>query len=389
MGTAGKPIITGIEITEYEYTLRDLGRDYNGFNLVYEKGSTVTGRTAVLQIHTDQGITGECCSAMSHLATIPSLAGYLIGKNALERERIYQDVKRAMRQMARLGVAPIDICLWDIAGKYYNAPLYELLGGHIRPLRCYASTTHGDHAGGLDSPEAYADFAEQCLQMGYPAFKIHGWGNSLVDLEIATIHAVGQRVGGKMDLMLDPACELNTFADAVKVGRACDDERFFWLEDPYKDGGISQFGHRKLRQLIRTPLLQTEHVRTLEPHVDFALADATDFLRGDIGYDGITGVMKLAHAAEGLGIDIEFHGTGPAVRHCMTSIRNTNYYEMGLVHPKCPGTFGPAYLDYRDGLDAIDKNGCVYAPTGPGLGVQLDWDYIKAHRTGGMAFGRS
>ena len=59
----------------------------------------------------------------------------------------------------------------------------------------------------------------------------------------------------------------------------------------------------------------TEHVRSLEPHVDFALAEATDFLRGDVGYDGITGVMKLAHAAEGLGLDIEFHGPGPAPVH--------------------------------------------------------------------------
>jgi L-alanine-DL-glutamate epimerase-like enolase superfamily enzyme len=382
MGAGGKPVITGIEVTEFEYTLHDMGRDYNGFNLVYAKGSTVTNRPAVLQLHTDLGITGEYCTAPPNLATLRMLASYLIGKNALERERIYQDTKRAMRQWARLGVAPIDVCLWDIAGKYYGVPIYELLGGHVRPLRCYASTTHGDLAGGLDSPEAYADFAEQCLELGYPAFKIHGWGDSRVGLEVACIHAVGKRVGHKMDLMLDPACELNTFADAVKVGRACDDERFFWLEDPYKDGGISQFAHRKLRQLIRTPLLQTEHVRTLEPHIDFALADATDFLRGDVGYDGITGVLKLAHAAEGLGIDVELHGPGPAERHCMTSIRNTNYYEMGLVHPKCPGTFLPCYLDYRDGLDAIDENGCVYAPGGPGLGVQLDWDYIKAHSTG-------
>jgi L-alanine-DL-glutamate epimerase-like enolase superfamily enzyme len=384
---ATRPIIRSIEITEFEYTLHELGRDYNGFNLVYERGGAVASQGAVLQIHTDLGISGEYVTGTSQLATLPGLAGYLIGKNALERERIYQDVKRAMRQMARLGMAPIDVCLWDIAGKFYDAPLYELLGGHIRPLKCYASTTHGDHAGGLDSPEAYADFAEQCLALGYPAFKIHGWGDSLVGMEVDNVHAVGKRVGGDMDLMLDPACELNTFADAVKVGRACDDERFFWLEDAYKDGGISQFGHRKLRQLIRTPLLQTEHVRTLEPHIDFALADATDFVRGDIGYDGITGVMKLAHAAEGLGIDIEFHGTGPAVRHCMTSIRNTNYYEMGLVHPKSPGTAFPYYLDYRDGLDAIDEDGCVYAPAGPGLGAQLDWAYIKAHQTGHVTFG--
>lgn len=378
---AGKPIITGIELTEFEYTLQDFGVDYNGFNLVYEKGSTIRQHSVVLQVHTSEGITGEYVTGRAHLATLPMFAHYLIGKNALERERIYQDVKRALRQMARIGLAPIDVALWDIAGKYYDAPIYELLGGHLRPLKCYASTTHGDHNGGLDSPEAYADFAEACLERGYPAFKIHGWGGSLVDLEIATIHAVGKRVGGRMDLMLDPACELETFADAVKVGRACDDERFFWLEDPYKDGGISQFAHRKLRQLIRTPLLQTEHVRTLEPHVDFALADATDFLRGDVGYDGITGVIKLAHAAEGLGIDIEMHGPGPAQRHVMTSIRNTNYYEMGLLNPCNQGTAFPIYLNYQDGFDAVDEHGCVYAPTGPGLGVVLDWDYIRAHTT--------
>ncbi len=379
---AAKPLITKIESVAFETTLHDLGRDYNGFNLVYEPGSVLTGTHTVLLIHTSVGVTGETLAGGDCFATLPTYANYLIGKNALERERIYQDVKRALRQMARMGLAYVDIALWDIAGKLYDAPIWELLGGHIRPLKCYASTPHGDHNGGLDSPEAYADFAEQCLAMGYPAFKIHGWGDTTPEAEIAAVHAVGQRVGDKMDLMLDPACELNTFADTIKVGRACDDERFYWLEDPYKDGGISQFAHRKLRQLIRTPLLMTEHVRTLEPHVDFALAEATDFVRGDVGYDGITGVIKLAHAAEGLGIDIEFHGPGPAQRHCMTSVRNTNYYEMGLVHPKCAGTVTQVHTDYRDGLDAIDENGCVYAPEGPGLGVTLDWDYIRAHEVG-------
>ena len=376
---AEKPIITGFEFIEFEFTFQDLTTDYNGFNLVYKAGSSLTRKGCVMQVHTSMGITGELLSGMPH--TLPTLAPYLIGKNALERERIYQDIKRALRQQARMGMAQIDIALWDIAGKYYNAPIWELLGGHIVPLKCYASTPHGDHNGGLDSPEAYADFAEQCLEMGYPAFKIHGWGNSLVDLEIANINAVGKRVGGKMDLLLDPACELNTFGDAVKVGWACDDWRFFWLEDPYKDGGISQFAHRKLRQIIKTPLLQTEHVRTLEPHVDFAIADATDYLRGDLGYDGITGVMKLAHAAEGLGLDIEIHGPGPAQRHVMTSIRNTNFYEMGLVHPKCDGTIYNFYTNYQDGLHAVDEKGCVYAPEGPGLGAELDWDYIRAHTT--------
>ncbi|HXF64213.1 MAG TPA: enolase C-terminal domain-like protein, partial [Caldilineaceae bacterium] len=235
----GDPKITKIEIHEYEYTLENMGRDYNGFNLVYEPGGKIALRGKILRIFTDAGIIGEYAGGSNaEYSTLPTFLHYLIGKSALERERIYSDVRRALRQVARIGIAPIDIALWDIAGKYYNAPIYKLLGGYKESLPCYASTYHGDHQpGGLSSPEAFADFAEQCLEMGYPAFKIHGWGRAPISQEIANVHAVGKRVGGKMDLMLDPACEYITFGDAVKVGWACDENRFFWYEDPYRDGG--------------------------------------------------------------------------------------------------------------------------------------------------------
>jgi len=380
------PKVTSLAVTEFEYEMPDMGADYNGFNIVYQKGSVAKRRMVVLQIFTDQGITGETVTSAVEVSTAPTWARYLIGKNALERDRLYSDVKRALRQVARLGVSAMDNALWDIAGKFYGAPIWQLLGGHIKPLPVYASTTHGDDNGGLDSPEAYAEFAVRCKEMGYPAFKIHGWGGSQVLREVANIAAVRKAVGPDMVLMIDPACELTTWADAWTVGRACDDARFFWLEDPYKDGGISQFGHRKLRQLIRTPILQTEHVRSLEPHVDFAVNEGTDFVRGDVSYDGVTGVMKLAHACEGLGLDIELHGAGPLQRHLMTSIRNTNYYEAALVHPKTQGTFAPIYEDYKDSLDMIDKKGCVYAPEGPGVGVKLRWDYIKKHKTSGVEY---
>ena len=173
-----KPIITGFTVIEFEEPpMLDMGTDYNGFNMVYVPGGKVERKGTVTLMHTSMGITGELVGGAG-LATQSRYRDYLIGKNALERELIYQDLKRALRQAARMGMAQIDMLLWDIAGKYYNAPIYELLGGHIKPLRCYASTTHGDLNGGLSTPEAYADFAEQCLAMGYPAFKIHGWGNS-------------------------------------------------------------------------------------------------------------------------------------------------------------------------------------------------------------------
>lgn len=195
---------------------------------------------------------------------------------------------------------------------------------------------------------------------------------------------MGERVGEEMNLMLDPACQYETFSDALTVGKACEQEDFYWYEDPYRDAGISQHGHRKLRQLLDVPLLQTEHVRGLESHTDFIASEATDFVRADPEYDaGITGAMKIAHVAEGFGLDVELHAPGPAQHQCMAAIRNTNYYEMALVHPEVENPVPPVYTDnYADKLDTIDENGTVPVPDGPGLGVEYDWDYIKDHQTG-------
>jgi L-alanine-DL-glutamate epimerase-like enolase superfamily enzyme len=186
-----------------------------------------------------------------------------------------------------------------------------------------------------------------------------------------------------MDLMIDPACEYNSWGDTLKVGRACDEARYFWLEDPYKDGGISAFGHRKLRQIIKTPILIGEHIRGHELHVDNIVADGTDFVRADADYDGgITGLMKIAHSAEGFGLDVEIHAPGPAHRHCMAAIRNTNYYELGLLHPRLKWTKPPVYAcEYSDELEGVDERGHVPVPTQPGLGAPVDWDWVDANTT--------
>ena len=186
-----------------------------------------------------------------------------------------------------------------------------------------------------------------------------------------------------MDLMWDAACKYETLADAVKLGHALDEAGYYWYEDPYKDTGMSAFGHKKLRQLVKTPLLMTEFLRMLEPHVDFAIAEGTDFLRADPDFDGgITGTMKIAHAAEGLGLDVEIHASNAARRHTMAAIRNSNYYEMALVHPNA-GPYNPPVIlnGFDETLEADDSDGCVPVPEGPGLGVEYDWDFIARNRT--------
>jgi L-alanine-DL-glutamate epimerase-like enolase superfamily enzyme len=118
------------------------------------------------------------------------------------------------------------------------------------------------------------------------------------------------------------------------------------------------------------------------------MAEATDFVRADPDYDGgITGVMKIAHAAEGCGLDVEIHAPGPPHRHCMAAIRNTNYYELGLVHPKVRSERNPVYAgDYSDALDAIDARGQVPVPQGPGLGVGIDWDYVRRRQVAAVVY---
>ena len=384
------PTITRVESTEFSYPLEDVGQNPDGFSLVYDPGETTHRTLFALQIHTDEGITGEYVGGSSPgAAQINTFADYLVGKNPLAREKHWSEIKRALRKYDRMGMGPIDIALWDFAGKYYDAPIHELLGTYRTRLPAYASTYEADENGGLDSPEAYADFAEECLEMGYPAFKMHVWGSDEwrdIDREIETVRTLGERVGSEMDLMLDPACQYETFADALKVGRACDEAGFFWYEDPYRDGGISQHAHRKLREKLDTSILQTEHVRGLEPHADFVQADATDFVRADPEYDaGITGAMKIARMTEAFGLDVEFHAPGPAQRHCMAATRNTNYYELALVHPNVDNPIPPVYEGgYSDMIDTIDADGTVAVPDGPGLGVEYDWDYIEDNATGSI-----
>ena len=374
------PKITKLEVIVFEFQLEDLGTDYNGFNQVYEKGNISTRRQGVFRLHTSLGIVWEYSAGRTD--QLPSVAPYLMGKNPFEREKIYNDLKRGLRHTDRTVMSMIDVALWDFAGKVYGVPIYQLLGGYKRTLPAYASTYHGDENGGLSSPAAFADFALQCQEIGYPAFKIHGWGNGPIQREVQTVLETRKRVGDRMDLMIDPACEYETWADALRVGRACDEADFFWLEDPYKDGGVSIFGHRKLRELIKTPILQTEHIFGLEQHVDFIVNGGTDFVRTGVYEDGgITGAMKVAHAAEGFGLDVEFHGGGLAHRHCVASVRNTNYYELGLLNPKVRKTKPPIYpTEFTDELENVDQNGHVAVPQGPGLGVEMDWDYIRANQ---------
>jgi len=384
--------IDRVEIHAFAFEVANLGLPQHGAagvgNWHYQKDSTVPASRYAVCIRTDDGLAGEYVThwvgTPAALAQSAMLAPHLIGRDPEARGQIYDDLKRELRAYDHMGHGALDIALWDLAGKRYGAPVAKLLGGFRARLPTYASTYHGqDEPGGLDSPEAFADFARQCRRLGFHGFKIHGWHAGDARMEARNLLGVRDAVGPDMALMIDPACELRTFADALYVGRACDEADYFWYEDPYRDAAVSAFGHARLREKLKTPLLITEHVRGLEQKAGFVLAGGCDMVHADPEYDlGITGCMKIAHFCEALGLDVQLHACGPAQRHCIAAIRNTHFYELALVGPDMPNAVPPVYTcGYSDQLLDVGEDGCVPVPDGPGLGVSYDWAFIERHRT--------
>jgi len=375
--------ISEVELREFTYSLDDVGT-HRG-HVVYEPGSTLEPHGFVLTIRTDTGVEGHYrgFSFTRPMVTQIEMAApqLLVGRDPLQREQIWQELWHEFRHTDHLGMGPIDVALWDLAGNYYDESVSTLLGGYRESVPAYASTFQADVAeDGLNTPESYAEFALECLNRGYPAFKIHPVGEPHADIEIC--RAVADAVGDEMDLMLDSASEYETYAEALRVGRVLDELGFFWYEDPLNDTGFSTRSGRRLAAELETPILAGEHDRTGPfGRVNHLVDDALDMVRASVHEDGgITGVMKVAHLGEAFGADLELHIGGPATLHCMSAIRNTNYFEHAIVHPREVTWMGAH--GFTEDVETVGADGTIPVPEGPGLGVEIDWDLVEERTTG-------
>ena len=379
--------IKKIELTLFEIELSNILEDKGGIGIKYSPGKKGKHIRFGIKIFDNLGNVGEYIPPRGRAKVIMSateaLSYYILDKNPFFRDNIYRQLRGLTKHIGEVGIGAIDIAIYDLICKYLNISISDFLGGNTKKIRAYASTMTGDREkNGLSSPEAYADFAEECYELGYKAFKMHGWTNGDVEEESNMIKAVAKRVDGRMKIMYDAACHLKTLTDALEVGKVCDEHNLYWYEDPYKDGGVSINGNEVLSKKLSTPILVGEHMRNFETSTDMLVNGASFFSRADPDYDGgITGSHKLAVASEGLGIDCEIHSCGPAMRHLISAVRNSNFYEVNLVHPNCKNAWSlPIYLEgYSDEIDCIDQNGNIKVSDKPGLGVSYDWNYIKKH----------
>jgi L-alanine-DL-glutamate epimerase-like enolase superfamily enzyme len=192
--------------------------------------------------------------------------------------------------------------------------------------------------------------------------------------DIARLRAAREAVGPDFALMAD-AGGLYRFTEALAVGHVLDELDYAWYEEPISDYYLPLL--RRLANELRTPILAGEKTTPMGYAIEYLRQGAVDILRGDVLMKaGITGLRKMAIAAELFGQDLEIHGTltsllDVANLHVSGSIRNTRFVEV----------FWEPY--YRFGLKGEplvpDAEGFVHVPTAPGLGVEIDWDWIDAH----------
>jgi L-alanine-DL-glutamate epimerase-like enolase superfamily enzyme len=205
---------------------------------------------------------------------------------------------------------------------------------------------------------------------GFQGFKCHFWNDPSRD--IPCIRATREAVGPDYPLMQDLNALYN-FDDALKVGRVLDELNFTWFEEPIPDRQTGNL--RRLADELKTPILGGETV-TLDELAEQVRVRAYDIARGDVYLKaGITGLMKAFDFSAAQGMQLEVHTMATplldvANLHCNLAAKNSGYAE--IIHPI-----------YRFGLKGrpldIDAEGWLHAPTGPGLGVELDWDWIDDH----------
>jgi L-alanine-DL-glutamate epimerase-like enolase superfamily enzyme len=317
-------------------------------------GSDAVSQEAVITIETDEGITGEARMNRGRIVADifdRRLRDVFVGADPLLKEDLWEKVWEIDRieelPIYVLGLA--DIALWDITAKIAGLPLYKVIGGYRDRIPAYASTVT------FETTEEFLDVADQCLDYGFKAIKLHAWGDYRKDAQLCL--DLRKHVGPDIDLMYDGSAGFD-LVEAIYVGRACQEAGYLWYEESMREFSIEAY--KRLANALTVPLLSGETSDGCHYNIaDFIAAGAASMVRTSTHFKGgITGGLRIAHLAEAFNMRAEVHGGGPPNLHLACAIPNTTYYE-SLVYSN------PIEVE-----KGIGRDGYIAAPQVPGIG----WD---------------
>lgn len=345
-------------------------------------GRAVKRDAVIVKVETEGGVTGwgeahhgRCPGAVAHLVNT-TLRQLVLGQDANDTTGVWKKVydkqlaSHGMGAGACLALSGIDMALWDIRGKALKIPLYKLLGGRARPIPAYA----GGVSLGYQEPKALVEEARPHVQAGYKAVKLRIGDTVARDVE--RIAAVRAAFGDKLAILTDANTGYDV-ADVRAAMPALDEHDVGWLEEPFP--AHDYLSYREAARYGRTPLAAGENHYTRFEFNRVIEDGAITILQPDLSKTGgITEALRIAALASSWKLPIHPHTSMTGINmaatiHFLTAIENGGYFEADISKNNL----------FRDKLVStpyrIDKDGNVAPLEAPGIGVEVDEGFLKAH----------
>lgn len=353
-------------------------------------------RYLFVQVETDAGIVGLGESgAWGYLLAsgqvVEDFREYLIGKDPLLIEHHWQYLYRCshFRGAAIMGaLSAIDIALWDIAGKHFNVPVYQLLGGKCRDKARVYYHVIGDtkekliegcvqaKAQGFTAVGHLTPFLDESRNVPYFATHSHKMKDA-----IDTVGAYRDAVGDDVDLCIEIHRRLEP-AEAIVLGRGIEQFRPFFFEDPIRPDNFDAMA--EVAQKINIPIATGERLHTIYEFQMLLTRNAVQYVRPDVCMcGGISGAKKIAAMAEANHVGVVPHNplspvSTAACIQIAACIPNFALQEF----PK--GEDKPPKSEIVKQTLKVDK-GFLVIPDAPGIGIELEEGAMEKYPFKGRA----
>jgi D-galactarolactone cycloisomerase len=345
-------------------------------------GTAIKRDAVVVKVTTDEGLVGwgEAHHGRAHTAVAKlietTLKFLVVGMDADDVVGIWDKMYRfqlashGMGAGACLAMSGIDMAIWDIRGKAKGLPLYKLLGGRRRGIPAYA----GGVSLGYQDPARLVDEARRSIEQGYKAIKLRVGDTVKKDTE--RLRAARKAFGDELAILTDANIGYEV-EDVRRVMPAMDELGIGWLEEPFP--AMDYRSYREAKGFGRTPLAAGEnHYTRFE--FDRVIEDgAITILQPDLSKSGgITECLRIAAMASAWKLPIHPHSSMTGLNHAasihfLAAIDNGGYFEGDVSKSN----------RYRDELvenpGKIDKDGNVYPLDKPGIGLEVNEEFLAKH----------
>ena len=351
-----------------------------------------------VEVNTDEGVTGwgevTCTRDQANrgvASLIRHVSDLLEGDDPKNIEKIWHKVFRHFTYMGSRGattsvISGIDIALWDIRGKVLGVPVYELLGGPVRDaVDVYCHPQDGA------TPESLAQDCKAIVATGQTSLKTDPWyphhpdeidgymsGKLSADAEnqgVERIAAAREAVGPDIEILIDNHARFDV-PTAIRLANSLEPYDIFWFEEPV--GVESNTALKQVRDATNVPICVGERIHTRWEFVPILEQGLADFIMPDITWTGgISELKKICTQAETYYIPVSPHdASGPinviAGAQVMITVPNCYRVETMRADLHAYDVLMDVPLDIRGDKIHLD-------PERPGIGIEMDREYLQGH----------